>query len=241
RVLRWWFGGGAAGHAGHCHRRDSSRRDPTPSGAATWPDPRAGAEGPVHAATPRPRIAGMTSPDGYPYPAHWEADVVLRDGSTMHIRPIRPSDADALQEFHRSQSPQSIYFRFFAPMERLSDSDLRRFTTVDHQQRVALVLVQRVEGRDRIVAVGRFDRLTEDGDVAEVAFNVSDAAQGKGLGSILLEHLAAAGRELGVRRFVAEVLPSNARMIRVFRDAGYEMSQTFADGVVEVSMPIRPT
>lgn len=183
----------------------------------------------------------MTSPDGSPYPAHWEADVVLRDGSTMHIRPIRPSDADALQEFHRSQSPQSIYFRFFAPMERLSDSDLRRFTTVDHQQRVALVLVQRVEGRDRIVAVGRFDRLTEDGDVAEVAFNVSDAAQGKGLGSILLEHLAAAGRELGVRRFVAEVLPSNARMIRVFRDAGYEMSQTFADGVVEVSMPIRPT
>lgn len=183
----------------------------------------------------------MTSEDGSPYPARWEADVVLRDGSTMHIRPIRPSDADALQAFHRGQSPQSVYFRFFAPMERLSERDLARFTHVDHEQRVALVLVQRVEGSDKIVAVGRFDRLEPDGDVAEVAFNVADAAQGKGLGSILLEHLAAAGRDLGVRRFSADVLPSNTRMLRVFADAGYDISQSFVDGVVEVSVPIRPT
>lgn len=183
----------------------------------------------------------MTSEDGAAYPAHWEADVVLRDGSTMHIRPIRPSDAPALQEFHRSQSPQSTYFRFFAPMERLSDRDLARFTTVDHSDRVALVLVRATAGRDRILAVGRFDRLEPGGEVAEVAFNVADSAQGRGLGSILLEHLAAAGREVGLRRFAADVLPSNTRMLRVFTDAGYDVTQSYADGVVEVSVPIRPT
>ncbi|WP_420111614.1 GNAT family N-acetyltransferase, partial [Pseudactinotalea sp.] len=183
----------------------------------------------------------MSAADAPSYPAHWEADVVLRDGSTMHIRPIAGSDADALQAFHRAQSAESTYFRFFAPMERLSERDLRRFTNVDHRQRVALVLVQPGEQHDQILAVGRFDRYEEDGDVAEVAFNVADAAQGRGLGSILLEHLAAAGRELGVRRFSADVLPSNTRMLRVFTDAGYDTSQRYADGVVEVSVPIRPT
>src|SRR5690625_1425328 len=125
------------------------------------------------------------------YPAHWEADVVLRDGSTMHIRPITPDDADALQRFHLGQSERSTYMRFFAPMERLSDSMLRQFTHVDHRDQVALVLVDGEE----IIAVGRFERLP--GGDAEVAFNVADSAQGKGLGSVLLEHLAAAGRELG--------------------------------------------
>ena len=169
------------------------------------------------------------------YPQHWEADVVLRDGSTMHIRPIRPEDADALQRFHVAQSPESTYFRFFAPMARLADRDLIRFTHVDHHDRVALVLVSGEE----IVAVGRFDRI--DARDAEVAFNVADFAQGRGLGSVLLEHLAAAGHELGVRRFVADVLPNNTRMIRVFSDAGYDVSQHWDDGILSVSFTIRPT
>lgn len=176
------------------------------------------------------------------YPKHWEADVVLRDGSTMRIRPIDPSDAQALQQFHMAQSEQSQYFRFFAPINRLSDSDLRRFTRVDHSDRVALVMVDGPE----ILAVGRYDRLVgderfPDDDVAEVAFNVSDKVQGRGLGSILLEHLAAAGRESGIRKFVADVLPANTRMLRVFSDAGYDVEQRFDDGVVSVQFTIRPT
>jgi len=183
-------------------------------------------------------------PDGAPptppadppsYPEHWEADVVLRDGSTMRIRPILPGDADALQRFHARQSPESVYLRFFAPLARLPERDLHRFTHVDHHERVALVVLWQEE----IVAVGRFDQI--GGGDAEVAFNVSDSAQGKGLGSVLLEHLAAAGRELGVRRFVADVLPQNARMLRVFTDAGYDVQQVYDDGIVAVSFTIRPT
>ncbi|UQN30929.1 GNAT family N-acetyltransferase [Brachybacterium kimchii] len=170
------------------------------------------------------------------YPAHWEADIALSDGSAAHLRPILPSDADALQRFHTAQSEHSRYLRFFAPMPELSPRDLTRFTVVDHRDRVALIVLI---GED-IVAVGRFDRL-EGTSEAEVAFNVADSQQGKGLGSVLLEHLAAAARERGVATFVADVLPQNSRMINVFTDAGFDVRRTYDDGVVVVEFSIDPT
>jgi acyl-CoA synthetase (NDP forming)/RimJ/RimL family protein N-acetyltransferase len=174
-------------------------------------------------------------PPASTYPAHWEADVVLRDGGTAHLRPITPDDADALQRFHLAQSPRSIYLRFFAPMPRLSDRDLERFTHVDHRDRVALVATV----GDEIIGVGRYDRV--DGRRAEVAFNISDAHQGRGLGSVLLEHLAAAAREHGIHRFVAEVLPQNRKMVGVFQEAGYEVTHHFDDGVISLAFDIDPT
>ncbi|GAA4883664.1 GNAT family N-acetyltransferase [Serinicoccus chungangensis] len=174
-------------------------------------------------------------PPGYPH--EWEADVVLSDGRVAHVRPIRPDDTDAIHRFHEAQSEQSIYLRFFAPIKRLSDKDVHRFTHVDYADRVALVMYV----RDDLVGIGRFDRLTPGGPVAEVAFNVSDHHQGRGIGSVLLEHLADIGREGGVTRFVADVLPQNRRMIGVFRDAGFEVSHEFDDGVIAVSFDIEPT
>lgn len=170
------------------------------------------------------------------YPEYWEADVVLRDGSTGHLRPISPLDADAVQAFHMRQSQASIYLRFFTYKSSLSAKELKRFTEVDHVGRVAFVVTR---GQD-IIGIGRYDRL-DDPDEAEVAFNVSDAYQGKGLGSILLEHLAAAARENGIRRFTAEVLPENRKMITVFAEAGYEVDRHFDDGVVELTFNIDPT
>ncbi|WP_345713076.1 GNAT family N-acetyltransferase, partial [Kineococcus glutinatus] len=174
------------------------------------------------------------------YPARWEADVVLRDGATAHVRPITPADADAVARFHERQSDESRYLRFFAPMPRLSPRDLRRFTVVDHVDRVALVATV---GED-IVGIARYDAEPARRGrprTAEVAFNISDAHQGRGLGSVLLEHLAAAARERGVQRFTADVLPQNAKMIAVFREAGYEVRQGYSDGVLEVSFDIDPT
>ncbi len=182
--------------------------------------------------------------EGPQYPIEWEADVVLRDGSTSHVRPIRPDDADALQRFHMGQSEQSTYLRFFAYMERLSDRDLERFTRVDYTDRVALVAVRaradaQSEDDQDIIGVARYDRTFAH--EAEVAFNISDSEQGRGLGSVLLEHLAAAARERGVQRFTAEVLPQNGKMLAVFREAGYELSQHVEDGVVSVSFDLDPT
>jgi acyl-CoA synthetase (NDP forming)/GNAT superfamily N-acetyltransferase len=169
------------------------------------------------------------------YPAHWEADVVLRDGGVVHVRPIRPGDAEAVHVFHAGQSPESIYLRFFAPLPRLSDREVARFTQVDYVDRVGLVATL----GDAIVGIARYDRI-EDGR-AEVAFNISDAHQGRGIGSVLLEHLAAAARERGITHFVAEVLPQNRKMMGVFTEAGYEVSHHYEDGVIALSFDISPT
>ncbi|WP_240644231.1 GNAT family N-acetyltransferase [Antribacter gilvus] len=186
---------------------------------------------------------------GVPYPEEWEADVVLRDGTTTHLRPIRPDDADALQRFQMAQSERSTYFRFFAALERLPERMLRQFVTVDHQRRAAIVAVRPAQAQapveaagaepEDVLGVARYD-VVEDG-TAEVAFNIADSFQGRGLGSVLLEHIAAAARERGVRRFVAEVLPQNRAMLAVFRDAGYVVDQHLDDGVVTVSIDLDPT
>lgn len=168
-------------------------------------------------------------------PRHWESDVILRDGSPAHIRPIRADDADLLVDFYARVSDESKYYRFFSPMPRLSDRDVARFTQVDHVSRVALVLV--LQGR--MIAVGRFD-VVRDGE-AEVAFLVEDAHQGRGIAQLLLEHLAQAARERDLDRFVAEVLPDNRRMIQIFREAGYRVASGYEDGVLALEFPIDPT
>lgn len=178
----------------------------------------------------------VDQPVGGVYPEHWEADVVLRDGGTAHLRPIHPDDADAVQSFHVGQSQKSIYMRFFAFKSKLSAKELKRFTEVDYKDRVALVITI---GGD-IIGIGRYDRL-DDPEEAEVAFNIADAHQGRGIGSILLEHLAAAARENGIRKFSAEVLPENRKMLMVFSDAGYDVKRHFDDGVVSLEFNIDPT
>ncbi|MEU8384099.1 bifunctional GNAT family N-acetyltransferase/acetate--CoA ligase family protein [Streptosporangium sp. NPDC048865] len=169
------------------------------------------------------------------YPAHWEADVVLSDGGTAHVRPIRPADADRLRSFYGRLSDESIYFRFFGPRPRLSEREITWFTNVDYESRVALIATIGTE----MVAVIRYDRI-EPGE-AEVAFLVEDAHQGRGVASVLLEHLAATAREQGIARFVADVLPANQKMMAVLKQVGYTAQSRFADGVVRMTLDLTPT
>ncbi|WP_093798626.1 bifunctional GNAT family N-acetyltransferase/acetate--CoA ligase family protein [Streptomyces sp. Wb2n-11] len=179
------------------------------------------------------------------YPAHWEADVVLRDGGTARIRPITPDDAQRLVSFYEQVSDESKYYRFFAPYPRLSDKDVHRFTHHDYVDRVGLAAT--VGGE--FIATVRYDRINAQGrpssgpdaDLAEVAFLVQDAHQGRGVASALLEHIGAVARERGIRRFVAEVLPANSKMIKVFTDAGYTQERSFEDGVVHLEFGLEPT
>jgi len=168
-------------------------------------------------------------------PTHWEADVLLLDGGTAHVRPIRPDDAELLESFYGRVSDESKYYRFFSPMPHLSQRDIKRFTTVDHHERVAFVMVL----AGQIIAVGRFD-VVAPGE-AEVAFLVEDRHQGRGIAQILLEHLAQAGRELGIEKFVAEVLPDNRRMIATLQEAGYHVAGGYQDGVMSLEFPIDAT
>ncbi|MBV2357430.1 GNAT family N-acetyltransferase [Streptomyces sp. J2-1] len=181
--------------------------------------------------------------DRHEYPAHWEADVVLRDGGTARVRPITVDDAERLVSFYEQVSDESKYYRFFAPYPRLSAKDVRRFTHHDFVDRVGLAAT--VGGE--FIATVRYDRLGTGkdggaaGDEAEVAFLVQDAHQGRGVASALLEHIAAVARERGIRRFAAEVLPANSRMIKVFTDAGYTQKRSFEDGVVRLEFGLEPT
>lgn len=177
----------------------------------------------------------MTEQPNDAYPSHWEADVVLRDGGTAALRPIRPDDAERLVAFYDRVSDHSKYLRFFAPYPRLSDEDVKRFTQVDHRSRVALI----VTVGEEMIAVGRYDRI--DAEAAEVAFLVQDDHQGRSVGSVLLEHLAQAARENGIERFVAEVLPENRQMTAVFQEAGYQVTGGLEDGVIELELVIEPT
>ncbi|WBB81790.1 GNAT family N-acetyltransferase [Micromonospora sp. WMMD882] len=164
-------------------------------------------------------------------------DVLLSDGTTVQLRPIGPDDASGIVAMHSRFSERTRYLRYFSPYPRIPERDLHRFTHVDHHDREAFV----VSAGDRIVAVGRYERLGPDVPDAEVAFVVEDAYQGRGIGSVLLEHLADAARRVGVTSFVAEVLPANGAMLRVFADFGYQVRRQFADGVVHLTFPIAPT
>lgn len=176
--------------------------------------------------------------DGLPtgYPAAFETDVVLADGATASVRPIRPTDGPLLTAFHARQSPQSIYYRYFSPRPRLSERDLEHLTHVDYVDRFALVAVR----ADEVIGVARYDRWRHRSE-AEVAFFVDDANHGRGLATVLLEHLAVRAREVGLSGFTASVLPENRKMIGVFTQAGFETATRFADGVVEVRLGLQPT
>ncbi|MFJ4869740.1 GNAT family N-acetyltransferase [Streptomyces sp. NPDC088757] len=184
------------------------------------------------------------APPEHAYPDHWEADVVLRDGGTARIRPITADDADRLVSFYEQVSDESKYYRFFAPYPRLSAKDVHRFTHHDFVNRVGLAAT--VGGE--FIATVRYDRIDDRGlpasapaDEAEVAFLVQDAHQGRGVASALLEHIAAVARERGIRRFAAEVLPANTKMIKVFTDAGYTQKRSFEDGSVRLHLDLEPT
>jgi acyl-CoA synthetase (NDP forming)/RimJ/RimL family protein N-acetyltransferase len=172
----------------------------------------------------------------FDYPDRWESEVVLSDGGTMAVRPIRPDDAERIVAFHERQSPESIYFRFFSPRPRLSERDLERFTRVDYVDRMAFVgLIG-----DELVGVARYDRHRARSD-AEVAFFIDDAHHGRGMATVLLEYLAAAAREAGISGFTASVLPQNRKMLGVFTQAGFTASSRFEEGVIEVTLDIEPT
>ncbi|MER7464666.1 GNAT family N-acetyltransferase [Streptomyces sp. NPDC097981] len=186
----------------------------------------------------------MTTASDPSYPAHWEADVVLRDGGTARIRPITTEDAGRLVSFYEQVSDESKYYRFFAPYPRLSDRDVHRFTHHDYVDRVGLAATVGEE----FIGTVRYDRIGPDGrpasapaDEAEVAFLVQDAHQGRGVASALLEHIGAVARERGIRRFAAEVLPANNKMIKVFTDAGYQQKRSFEDGSVHLTLDLEPT
>src|SRR5215510_10820041 len=142
----------------------------------------------LHRRSPRRPMMPMTEP------RHYATDALLRDGGSIHIRAIRPDDKQRLLDLFERLSSQSVYFSFFQTKQRLTDAELRYFTELDFTRDAALVATLRVGQEAHIIGVGRYFRIQEHGQPttrAEVAFTVADAHQGRGVGTLLLEHLAA--------------------------------------------------
>jgi len=182
-------------------------------------------------------VAG-TSPAAHvvgEYPEALAGEITTKAGRRLTLRPIRPSDAEALVAFHHRLSESSVYRRYFSWHPELSAAEVTHLTCVDYVDRLALV----VEDGDELVAVGRYDRYP-DTDRAEVAFLVLDSLQRQGIGSALLRHLAAAAWERGIATFVAETQTDNRDMLGVFSDSGFAVRRSFDDDVAYVRFSIAP-
>ena len=158
---------------------------------------------------------GSAKQGRYGYPREREADIVLRDGSTLHVRPVRADDAPAIRAFLDAISPESITFRFFGT------PNLEWVTSwaVDVDYRDRFALVAETGSPARIVAHAAYIR--SSAERAEVAFLVADDFQGHGIATTLLAHLASVAEHEGITTFTAEVMPANHRMIQTFRESGF--------------------
>jgi acetyl coenzyme A synthetase (ADP forming)-like protein len=169
-------------------------------------------------------------------------EVILRDGGSLLLRPIRPDDKALLQDHMSRLGEQSRRHRFFGQKRELSDAELLYLTEVDGVTHIALVAVSQHGGRDRIEGVGRCFALPGSAPPsAEVAFAVADAVQGRGVGTALLEHLARAARARGIEQFEADVESDNRDMLTVFARSGFAVSEDEEQGVVRVRFSIRET
>jgi acetate---CoA ligase (ADP-forming) len=175
--------------------------------------------------------AAAAGSDTSRYPTEREADVVLRDGTTVHVRPVRAGDSAAIRAFLEGVSADSIGFRFFG-MPSLNWAT-RWAVDVDYANRFGLVVESGTPGM--IIAHAVYVRM--DATRAEVAFLVTDAWQSHGIATILLAHLAEVAELHGISAFVAEVLPHNHRMVDVFRESGFPVEVRSRPDVLEVELP----
>lgn len=159
----------------------------------------------------------------------------LADGRSVELRPIAADDEARLDDFHHHLSPETQRRRFFTPHPHLTAAELRRFTHVDGDERLATVAVC----DDEIVGVGRYESLGgADGDAVEGAWVVRDDFQGQGLGRLLAAEIAEQARRHGKRRLLAETLADNVPMRRVLLSRGLPTTHRFRDGVVEMEIDL---
>ncbi len=157
----------------------------------------------------------------------------LPDATPVLVRALEPGDGDALRAFHDGLSAQTVYYRFFCARGPLTDAEVEYFTHVDQRSRVALAAA--VDGT--LIGIARYDRIPGTTD-AETAVVVTDAWQGRGVGTVLVGRLTEIARRSGVRRFVAETLLSNTRMLRLLADVSPARTYDVEEGMARVLLDL---
>jgi acetate---CoA ligase (ADP-forming) len=166
----------------------------------------------------------------------WPVDVLLSDGTTAQVRPVEPSDAAGIAELYGRVSRETIYFRYFSARPKVPPEEIEQLVHPDGADVVVLVTVR----HDQILGIAQYYR-DPGKDEAEVAFMVDDAFQGHGIGTVMLEHLADQAGHHGIRRFIADTLAENHKMLRVFSEAGFVQQYSRRHEVIRVVLEIEPS
>lgn len=167
-------------------------------------------------------------------PSNYSVTETLRNGQRIEIRALKPQDRDDLVAAVSRTSSESLYRRFFAVRRQFSETEETFYLNIDFVSHVALVALAEENGTKSIVGGGRYV-VSEPGQ-AEVAFTVVDKYQGRGLGAVLLRHLAAIARQAGLRELVAYVMPDNRAMLKVFEKSGLKYTAKREAGSVYVKL-----
>jgi acetyltransferase len=168
----------------------------------------------------------------YPYPSHLVTDWQLPDGTEITIRPIRPEDAEMVQEFVRNLSAEAKYFRFMNTLQELSQTMLARFTQIDYDREMALIAVTEENGKEVEIGVCRY-AINPDGDSCEFALVVSDQWQHKAIGHKLMGSLMDAARNRGLKTMEGEVLASNNNMLKLVATLGFAVATSVEDAAIK--------
>ena len=168
--------------------------------------------------------------------ANYSEREVLRDGRQVEIRALRPEDRDGLVAAVRRIGMESLYRRFFAVKREFSEKETSFFVNVDFVNHVALIAVVEEEGKPIIAGGGRY--IVVKPEQAEVAFAVVDQFHGLGIGTKLMRHLVGIARRAGLRELIADVLPDNRQMLKVFQKSGLPMSTRRESGSVQVTLQL---
>lgn len=165
--------------------------------------------------------------------------IVLEDGTTVVIRPIRPDDAAYLKSTFPRLSAQSIYFRFMTYKRELTDEEARRFANVDYVTQMAFVALCEEDGEEVVAGVARYALLdTAQPGIAEAAVIVGDEYQGRGIGKILLDRLLKYARQRGLRALRGNLLLENDRMMGMVARSGLPYQKRYAEGYWEVTVDL---
>jgi acetyltransferase len=167
----------------------------------------------------------------YPYPTQLVSRWQLADGTDITIRPIRPEDAELVQNFVRELSDETKYFRFMNSMQELTENMLVRFTQIDYSREMALIAVTEGQGKDVQLGVARY-AINPDGETCEFALVVADHITGKGLGQKLLVSLMDAARDNGLKTVEGEVLNNNHNMLKLMTRLGFSMRASEEDQAI---------
>ena len=155
-----------------------------------------------------------------PAPEKYSVTERLRDGREVEIRALRPDDKDDMLAAVGRTGTQSLQRRFFVVKRGFSEKEIAFFMDIDFANHVALVALAEEDGRSVTIGGGRYV-VTAPGK-AEIAFVVIDDYQGQGIGTLLMRHLAVIARKAGLKELIAEVLPENAAMRKVFGKFGFQ-------------------